>query len=66
MNKWNQSHPEEKQVTRCFFRCYQETTAKNAATENLLSDTWVDLQLVESDPFTEMLRALENGGSILP
>ena len=66
VNKWNQSHSEDEQVTRCFFRCYQESTGKNAAAGNLLSDTWVDLQLVESDPFTEMLKALENGGSILP
>lgn len=66
VTKWNESHDEDEQVTRCFFRCYQESTGKDAAPGNLLSYTWVEIQLEEADPFAEMLRALENGGSIFP
>lgn len=66
VTKWNESHSDDEQVTRCFFRCYQESTGKNAAPGNLLSYTWVEIQLEEADPFAEMLRALENGGSIFP
>ncbi len=66
VTRWNESHNDDEQVTRCFFRCYQESTGADAAPGNLLSHTWVEIQLEEADPFAEMLRALENGGSIFP